>query len=719
MRAGVSIFRDRNGVAHVQGNSLADLYWGLGYCHGTDRLMQMCLMRTIGQGRICELLNDDAEGLNIDRFFRRMNWSKNVTKHLEEMNVEDAALLESYCKGVNSALAKSYPWEFKLLGYRPEPWKPRDCVLMTRMMGYLTLSQSQAEIERLFIEMVQAGVSKALLDELFPGVLGGFDFDVINKITLGDRIVMPSNLWSQAATRAMASNNWVVSGEKTASGKPMLANDPHLEGNRLPNVWYEVVLIGGDRYMMGGTMPGMPAILTGRNNDVSWGVTYAFVDNIDSWVEQCKECRYFREDDKKWHDFEIRRENISRKNHSTVVMTYFENEHGVLDGDPNVEGHYLATKWSASQSGVKSICAMMNMWSVSNIGQARGRIQQIETGWSFVFADVSGDIGFQMTGSVPVRKAGCTGFVPLAGWDPSNDWQGFYPPHMLPQSTNPDAGYFVTANNDLNQHGHINPINACMASYRADRIAELIRTSKDKLDVEKMRAMQFDLYSVQAELYMAIIKPLLPNSVAGNILKDWDLRYDADSKGAYLFEIVLQCLYHDVFALNGLGSGVVKYLSKQTGVFVDFYRNFDQVLLKPESKWFGDKGREEIFKGAIERALQVEVRTWGSKQRFMLSNIFFGGKLPPIAGFDRGPLVAIGGRATIHQGQLYNSDGRATSFIPTLKMITDMSRQEYHTSLLGGPSDRRFSKWYANEVGKWQKGQYKLISPMPAKKYKF
>lgn len=778
MRNGVNIFRDKNGVAHVKAESLADLYWGLGYSHGTDRLLQMCLMRTIGQGRICELLNDDADSLKVDKFFRRMNWSKNITQSLEALNVEDLAVIESYCKGVNNALHKSYPWEFKLVGYHPEPWKPRDCVLMGRMMGYLTLSQSQDDIQRLFIEMVQAGVSKKKLDELFPGILGGFDFDVINKINLEERIVTPQSLWGQAMPRAMASNNWVVSGDRTQSGKPMLANDPHLEGNRLPNIWYEAVLIGGDRYTMGATMPGVPGILSGRNNDVSWGVTYAFVDNLDAWVESCKDGKYLRKtsttveqseaqqieqqkqaidkanenamfefdehgevieeeelsdeqllekaqaepapqvQEQSWHEFELRRETIARKSNPSVVMSYFENEHGTLEGDPNIEGHYLCSRWAGSDSGVKSLAAIINLWSVSSIAHARDRIRQVETGWSFVFADVHGDIGFQMTGLVPIRKSGTSGFVPLAGWDETNNWKGFHSPYVMPNATNPIRGFFVTANHDLNHHGKINPINMCMADYRAQRIEQLLKEHK-KIGVSEMRRMHYDVYSVQAELFMGILKPLLPDTTNGNILKEWDLNYSRNSKGAYLFEMVLQCIYHDVFGVNGLGSEVVKHLNKQTGIFVDFFANFDKVLLKEKSLWFGGKSRDEIFKGALERALQLPAKSWGQYNTVILKNIFFDGKLPNICGFDRGPISLIGGRATIHQGQVYKSDGRQTSFMPTIRMITDMSRQEYHTNMLGGPSDRRFSKWYANGVDHWLRGGYKLLTPMPAKKLKF
>lgn len=718
MKAGVTIFRDQNGVAHVKAASLIDLYYGQGFAHGLDRMLQLLIMRVLGQGRVCELLHDDDESLRIDKFFRRMNWSKNIGKELEKLNVEDHAALEAYCNGVNAAMKKSIPWELKLLGYHPEPWKPKDCVLMSRMVGYLTLAQSQWEIERLIVEMVQNEVSLDKLEELFPGKLEGLDIELVKKVKLGERIVKPESLWQAGMPRMMASNNWVVHGSRTKSRKPMLGNDPHLEGNRLPNVWYEIVLIGNDRYMMGASMPGIPGVLSGRTNDVAWGVTYAFIDTIDSWIEQCKEGKYFRESEQQWHEFEQRKETIRRKSHPPVSMMCYENESGLLDGDPNEEGFYLATRWSGADCGVQTIVTAMNMWMVKDVYFASAAAAKIETGWSFVFADSHGDIAFQMSGKVPIRAKGVSGLIPLPAWDSGTKWQGFYPTHMMPQDINPDCGYFCTANNDLNQYGKVSPISICMGSYRADRIAELLEKNK-KCDFDYFREMQFDVCSKQAELFMPILKPLIPDTPQGKILQAWDFKYDKHSQGAYFFEMVLRAIYHDVFAIDGLGSPVVKHLAKETGVFIDFYGNFDQVLLNEESIWFGMQPRDEIFKAAAERALGLAPKSWGQQQHITLKNIFFDGRLPQFFGFDKGPIPIIGGRATIHQGQIYRSDNRETTFIPTIRMITDMAEQSMHSSLLGGPSDRRFSKWYASDVAHWVKGQYKTLTPMPAKKTKF
>lgn len=189
MKAGVQIYRDKNGIPHVEADNVPDMYWGQGYVHATDRGMQLLFMRILGQGRVSELLDSGAESLQIDLFFRRMNWCANTQNQLDVLSSEEQQILDAYCAGINAAFAKSVPWELKtLLGYRPEAWKGEDTILLLRMLSYLTLVQSQAEIERLFVELVQAGVGEEKLEALFPGILGGLDIDLLKKVTLNEKI---------------------------------------------------------------------------------------------------------------------------------------------------------------------------------------------------------------------------------------------------------------------------------------------------------------------------------------------------------------------------------------------------------------------------------------------------------------------------------------------------------------------------------------------------
>ncbi len=719
MKKGVKIWRDENGIPHVEADNVADMFWGQGYAHAKDRGMQMLLMRILGQGRASEILSGDDNTLKIDMFFRRMNWHGNLTNQVAGMEQHEKQYLNAYCEGANAVLQKKCPWEFKLMGYSPEPWTGEDSLMISRMVGYLTLAQSQAEMERLLVEFVQAGVSQKKLENLFPGILGGLDIDLLKKVKLHEHVVLPSTLWDVAVPRMMASNNWVISGSKTASGKPIIANDPHLEVDRLPNVWSEGSLRTKDRYMTGASMPGAPGVLSGRTNDFSWAVTYSFLDAIDSWVEKCENGKYYMEEGDQWVDFKQRKEVIKRKKKEPEETTFYENSHGVLDGDPNEEGYYLATRWAASESGGATISALFRLWDAKTVDQGRDIMGKVETGWNFIFAEPGGDIGYQMTGLVPIRREGISGFVPLPGWKKENDWQGFLSHTELPRIKNPEQGYFATANHDLNEYGTANPINMPMGSYRADRIGHLIE-QKDDITVADICEMHFDVYSLQAEYFMEILRPLLPDTPNGKILKKWDLNYDLESKGAFLFEEFYTELYREVFGRMGFGDGVIDFLKEETGVFIDFYDNFDKVLLSENSPWFEGKTRDEIFREVAAKALEVKAKTWNDVQQFMMTNILFGNKLPAFFGFDKGPVAAIGNRATVHQGQIYRSGGRDTTFMPGLRTVTDLINDDYFSVLIGGPSDRRFSKWYDSDVANWSNGNYKLISPDPKqKKFKF
>jgi len=709
------IYRDKSGVVHIEAIHQLELYKKLGYVHAIDRGMQMLLMRILGEGRAAELLDNSLE--HIDIFFRKMNWSGNIDLEIAKLNSDSLEIAKAYCEGANEAFEEKLPWETKLLKIPFEKWEVKNIILISRMVGYLTLTQSQAEVEKLFVEMVQADVPQSMLNELFPKLLKGLDIKLLKKVKLEERIVEPSDLWNLAIPRMMASNNWVISNKKTESGDAIMANDPHLEINRLPGIWYETVLKAPDSYLMGGTMPGVPAVLTGRNDNLSWGVTYTFADTVDSWVENCKDGKYKK--GSKWFSFEERTETIKRKKKDDLKITFYENEHGVLEGNPNEEGFYLASKWSASISGGESMNALVNLSKSNTVKEGMNAIVKLETSWNYVFADKKGNIGYQMTGLVPKRASGVSGFVPLPGWTSSNNWKGFVSKTEMPKSYNPKEGFFVTANNDLNKYGKTTVINMPMGSYRADRIAQILKESK-KINVEKIKNMHMDVYSLQAEKFMKILSPLLPSTKQGEILKSWNCEYDLESKGAYLFEQFYHALIKKVFGDHGFGKKVIAHLKNQTGIFIDFYANFDAILLKNKSTWFNKKTREEIYSEVIEESLNCSVKKWKDVQKVILSNIVFGGKLPKFLGFDKGPILLKGGRSTIHQGQIYKSAGRDTTFAPSIRLIADMGTNILETTLPGGPSDRRFSYWYANEIDDWVKGNYKIIDPnyKNNKKYK-
>jgi penicillin amidase len=519
-----------------------------------------------------------------------------------------------------------------------------------------------------------------------------------------------------------------------------------LEINRLPPVWYEAVLRWrtpqGPRYAMGATFPGLLGVAVGRTPDLAWGVTYAFMDSFDSWIEDCREGKYRRGEE--WLPFVSRKEVVRRKKHPPLELTFYENQHGVLDGNPNEAGLYLATRWSAREgAGAEALdgsCAILTARTVEAGQAALGRVSN--SSWNWVLADRTGSIGYQMSGKSPIRPPGVSGLVPLPGWDPANDWQGFHPPEALPRALNPAKGFIVTANQDLNHLGQAFPINLCMASYRADRIIQrLARNGSGAVDLprwdgkasnmsssggdspltlEDMRRLQMDLYSLQAEQFMAVFKPMLGEFAAAhgeavNCLREWDHYYSSDSKAAFLFEEFYRALIREVFGEceGSFGRPVLERILHETCLFFDFYGNFDRVLLSEKSTWFGKRSRTELYRAALAKALATPPQPYGQTRKLRMRHLLFGGKLPLFLGFDR-MLEMPGNRATVHQGQIFRGGGRELSFAPSLRFLTDLAADEVQTTLAGGVSDRPFSKWYANGLADWVGGLYKTLSSKSA-----
>ena len=703
----VTLERDDTGTIHIISERSEGLFWGLGYAHALDRSLQLSMMRILGQGRAAEILDGGDETVEIDRFFRRMNWGGHTTSAVDALTAPALAATKAYRDGVNARLLAKPPLELRLLGYRPEPWRVEDSLMLFRMIGYLTLAQSQAEMERLLVQMVQADISREKLDAFFGAEhLGGLDVDLLKKVELGERIVPK---WT-GVPPMIASNNWVVAPKKSASGHAMLANDPHLEINRLPSVWYEIVTsTAAGRWAIGATMPGLPGLIIGRTNDLAWGATYSFLDAIDSWVEHCKGSQYRKGDT--WHDFQQRRETIVRKGRDPLEVTFYENEHGVLDGEPTGEGYRLSTMWAAAKSGPEAINTVIELMEAPSVDSGMAALGKVEASFNWLLADRHGNIGFQMSGLAPKRRDGVSGLVPLPGWDPANDWQGFHDPMDLPRLVNPDCGYIATANQDLNRYGRVRPLNLNQGPYRADRINEVLEQA-NRVDLAAMTRLHHEVYSRQAAIFMEIVRPLLPDSPTGRVLRDWDCCYDLESQGAALFEAFYRALIDTVFGPT-FSRDVIGYLADETGMLADFFVNFDNVLLSEASPWFDARfdDRDAVYQHAVDIAMHETPRRWGDGRSLSLSHMLFGGKLPAAFGFDRGPIELKGGRATVHQGQIYRSAGRATSFAPSIRFITDFAENRCHTNFVGGPSDRRFSKWYCSDLPRWLAGELKVLAP--------
>ena len=703
----IAIARDAAGVPHVRASTAADTVRGLGHCHGTDRALQLVVTKIIGQGRAAELLDADAKMVAIDEFFRRIDLVGGTEEQVGLLSPAHQALLEAYADGVNRALAAGRPWELRLLRHRPEPWTPADCVLMGRLIGYLGLAQTQGEVERWLAQMLAAGVSVQTLDEFFGGRIAGFDVTLLDGLRIEDPLVPESVRWHPAVPAAAASNNWVLAPARTASGAAILANDPHLEVNRLPAVWYEAVLDGPPGWVAGVSMPGAPAILVGRNAAVAWGVTYAYADVIDSWVEDCRDGRFRREnaDGSQWEPFAVREEVIRRRKGEPLRRRFYENEHGTLGGDPHVAGRYLATRWAGRDGGAASLAAALDLPAAGSAEEAGELLSRLEWAFNWVMAGRDGSIAYRMSGRIPRRRDGASGLLPLAGWRPQDDWQGFHEPGELPQRRDPAEGFIATANENLNRFGTAAPINLAGPPYRAARLAELLGARRD-WSVDALRHVQMDAVSGQARRIMAVLAPLLTGDERFAAVLRWDGSYD-DTRAAAWFETFYAEATHAVLTWV-CGEEGARYVVAETDVIANYFWLVDDALLEPTARWAGAEGRDAALHRMAIAALEATPRD-PRPTRMIMRHLLFGGRLPRRLGFDHGPVRLRGGRAAVHQSQLVRVGGRDVAVGPSYRLVTDLAQDVVWTALPGGPSDRRFSPWYTSGVRGWVEGRLKAV----------
>ncbi len=711
VRGELKLKRNEYGIPCIKGDNYLDLYFGLGWIHAYDRLVAVELTRLIAKGRAAEHL--DPELLNVDITMRRYNLWGDSKSEAAKLTGETLELLEAYCAGINRRLTSvKLPFEFNLIGYKPQPWTPADCIMMTKMMGIVDMTETQGWMEKLIIQMLQQSISLRQVKELFPYITEepGEDYlEIIRQIKLLEPIVPETVKWD-FLPRFQCSNNWVVSGKKSASGQPILCGDPHLDTGRLPAIWQEVILQAGDYYFVGATVPGIPATALGRTAHLAWSATYGYMDVIDYFIEEVKDKQYRKGD--RWLPFTVREEIVGVKKEQPVTVRYYENEHGVLEQEPLEDGYYLCFAWSAGRDcGVETAEQMTRLSRCATVKEAMDCFAGLDfAAFNWVIADQEGSIGYQMSGRCPVRADGWSGLLPLPGWDEKYDWRGYHDRSKNPSLYNPPEQFIATANQDLNQYAAAKVTNLPMAPYRAQRITELL-SARDDHTVESMQQMHYDLYSKQAELFMEKIRPLLPDSEYGRLLKEWDLRYDSASLAPSLFENIYRELTENVFGALGFGPDVLEYLVTETILFHDFYGNFDRVMLSEESVWFRGISGQDLLNNAVEKGLAILAEPYGQDRKIMMKHLLLGGRMPKFLGFDYGPVELIGCRATIPQGQIFKSFGRLATFSPSYKFVTDFQEEAIHSAMAGGPTDRRFSRWYTSGIQDWMAGKYRVMKP--------
>lgn len=713
--------RNEAGVMHLYADDDVALAAAAGFAHALDRCVQLCMMRLIGEGRLSECLKATDETLGIDTFMRRQGFAETARLEVARLSPEAQRYAEAYVIGVNEGLRhRGRPWEFRLAGYKPEPWEIRHSLLVIKLMTYIGLAQCQQDIEKFIIEAVAGGVDPVRLRALFSPHLDGLTDELvalIGRLRLWGPTLPPEVRFGAPLPRMMASNNWAVAPARSASGQSLQANDPHLEVNRLPAIWYEFVARTPADYRIGVTIPGLPGLVMGRNRNVSFGFTYGYMDMVDHFIEDVRGQRCQRQGGGS-DPVRCTKEIIRRKGGKPVEVNVFRSSVGLLEVDPSQaevpDGLYLAVAYTAHEEGAaESFEALVRLPQSASVQETQQILEGVSVSANWAIADKGGHIGYQQTGFLPRRAH--SGVHPLPAWLNENLWQGRCPASALLRIYDPPEGFIVSANGAHNPPGGPLAVNLHGGEYRRQRIETLL-TDTPKLSVEDFKRIQTDLESVQAHVFLDILRPWVPHTRHGCDLLDWDGRYDVDSLGAPVFEAIYEKLLEAVFA-PVFGEQAWQALATQTHLLFSYYNVFDRILLHGDESWFGPDGRQALFRRVLERtlaALDAQPRhTWGQGRRLRMKHILLGGQLPAFLGLDHGPIELPGTRATIVQGSVLQAYGRKTTFAPSYRFITDLGTDEVHTALAGGPSESPFGKWYTQDVKLWLGFKYKVLAAPP------
>ncbi|WP_029045919.1 penicillin acylase family protein [Cupriavidus sp. amp6] len=551
----VTIVRDGNGVPQIRAASKADAWFALGYVHAQDRLWQMQMNKRVVAGRLAEILGPSA--LDTDKFLRTLGVRRNAEAILAQASPQTRAALQAYADGVNAWIDHRQgplPPEFLLLRTQPERWEPADTLGWQTMMAWDLGGNWNQETLRMRLAQVLPVARISELLAPYPGEqpLRTMDYGHLYKqlAPLANAMASVGDKAPPGYVEGMGSNNWVVSGAHTRSGKPMLANDPHL-GLQAPALWYFARMTAPGLDVAGATLPGIPVVVLGHNDRIAWGLTNTAPDVQDLFIERLRpgsETQYQTPDG--WATFETRTETIRVKGAPDVTLKVRSTRHGPVVSDvseplsaaagPLGAQYVVAFQWTALRPDDRTFQAGMKMNEARDWASFTAALRDFHSPQqNIVYADVDGNIGFFAPGRVPLRRADndLKGLAPAPGWDARYDWAGFIPFEALPQRYNPAEGVIVTANQRIVPPDYPHFITSeWTVPYRHDRIhALLAATPRHTFDT--FAAIQKDVLSlaVRDALPLLLAAPVSHDGARPqrerallDALREWDGTMDAN-----------------------------------------------------------------------------------------------------------------------------------------------------------------------------------------------
>lgn len=738
LHASVTIIRDRWGVPHIYARDEADLFFAQGYVHAQDRLFQMDASRRVGAGRLSEIVG--SLGLASDRAARIFGWHRAAAAQVAGIlaDSETAAAALSYATGVNAFVAAGkLPLEFSLLRYTPEPWRPYDSAAWGAVLAWgLSVNWETELLRARLVEELgpdrAAGLTPVIPDDyptIVPGTGAGASLSQALLLAYHDA-VQNLPLGGMPTAAAAGSNNWVVSGEHTVSGRPILANDPHLPP-LFPTIWYENHLCGGRYHVTGFTSPGVPGVLIGHNEQIAWGITNAFPDIQDLYVERFHpEDRLLYEVEGTWQAAEERIEHIhvrgQRKPREERVRY---TRHGPIISDliPGAQ-HDLALRWMCHDRN-NHMRAVLELCRATDWTSFRHALRD----WAFpsqnvVYADVIGNIGYVMPGRVPIRARG-HGLVPVPGWTNEYEWQGWIPPEELPARFNPDEGMIVTANNQVVAGDYPYWLTGeWLPPYRARRISELLQANRP-LDVAAMGRIHQDTVSLPLRRFVDLALPhlepagrLSPQLQAAMLrLRTWDGDMRASSVAASIafawFAHFLPAALDQALGPELAASLLQRYELENFAPSPFHELSYEQALCwlaGDAPDWVGPV--TPLLQPALAQALSALAKQLGpAPERWQWGRLHVVhvesqlSRIPLLGRLWRPLTLPLGGDGfTVNQADTTpRFPPEPVHVIASCRMIVDVGEWDNSQSVLpGGQSGHPASAHYHDNIDDWHQGRY-------------
>ena len=716
----VTVITDEDGVPHIQADNARDLYIAQGYIQADRRMFQMELSRRQASGTLSEVVGEDA--VNQDKYFRTLGLRRAAEESYEVYADESIEVLEAFADGVNAYMeeakeSNSLPIEFTLMDFEPEEWTPVDSLTIGKFMAFdLGGHWEQQAFNYYWLNKYDAEKAYELFPaypENRPTIIQEDDLDIAASF---ENAVIPHPF--------NGSNNWVVSGDKTASGMPLLADDPHL-GLATPSIWLQMHLESHDGLNVGGVIfAGVPGIILGHNDQIAWGVTNTGPDVQQLYIEKRNPDNpneFLYEDE--WEEAVMIEEPIKVKDAETIAYEVTETRHGPIVSefaeDTGAET-VLSLRWTALDPSTE-LEAIMEMNRAADWEEFEEGLEKfLVPAQNFVFASNDGTIAFKANGKIPIYEDGKDALLPLNGWEAENEWQDFIPFDELPSVVNPEKGFIATANNKVAPDDYPYHISNVWAQpYRYERIAEVLE-SGDDFTIEEMQDLQMDQTDLRAREFVPLFQDVLADEAlteqeqdAVQLLADWDFVMDKDAPQPLIFERWMREIQNHIYRqeIPGTMRGLFSTQSQATEILLrTAFHGEDSIWIEENG------GLEEVLANSLKTTVEklteehgedMSAWTWGDYHQVQFNHPLSG--ISPFLAFffNREDALPVGGSGVTPMAASYHSETGEVDHGASWRFVIDTNDMHAGYHIVGPGQDGHFkSEWYQDQMSDWVEGNY-------------